>query len=57
VIWRQIGVWTLLATLVSTPGIKQLADTAYNRFADYRFARLGHCQIAANGAPPRKGTS
>ena len=57
VIWRQIGVWKLLAILVSTPGIKQLADTAYNRFADYRFARLDHCQIAANGAVPRKGTS
>jgi len=31
---------------VGLPIIRQIAAMVYNRFADYRFARLAHCQIA-----------
>ncbi len=50
-IWRQLGLkWRLLAMIVSLPGICLLLDCAYSRFADYRFARLSHCQAAATGS-------
>ena len=45
IIWRQLPWWHLLATLIALPVIRQLASMAYDRFADYRFARLPHCQI------------
>jgi len=45
-IWRQLDYWWLLAGLVSIPGIKACARFCYRRFADYRFARLTHCQLA-----------
>ena len=44
-IWRQLPRWRLLAFLVSLPIIRQLSSVAYNRFADYRFAKLPHCQV------------
>jgi predicted DCC family thiol-disulfide oxidoreductase YuxK len=46
VIWQQLRYWRFLATLVSMPIIRQIAVMVYNRFADYRFAKLAHCQIA-----------
>ena len=46
VIWQQLRYWRFLAVLVGLPIIRQIAAMVYNRFADYRFARLAHCQIA-----------
>jgi predicted DCC family thiol-disulfide oxidoreductase YuxK len=46
VIWRKLRYWWILAVLVGLPGVKQLARLIYNRFANYRFTRLAHCQIA-----------
>ena len=37
-----------LAILVSLPVVRYIAAMLYNRFADYRFARLEHCQISVN---------
>ncbi len=54
VIWRQIGCLEALRRYWCRPGVKQLADTAYNRFADYRFARLDHCQIAGKWCMPER---
>jgi predicted DCC family thiol-disulfide oxidoreductase YuxK len=52
VIWRHLPQWRLLAVILSLPGVKQVADGLYNRFADYRFARLTHCQMAAGTTMP-----
>ena len=49
-IWQQLSYWRMLGFVVSLPVIRQLAGWAYNRFADYRFSRLEHCQIAADDA-------
>ena len=46
VIWQQLRYWRFLAVLVGLPIIRQIAAMVYNRFADYRFAKLAHCQIA-----------
>ena len=48
VIWRQLRYWKILAAFVGVPFVRYTAITVYNRFADYRFARLDHCQIAQN---------
>lgn len=45
-IWRRLRYWGVLAWFVSLPGVRQLARAAYRRFADRRFQRLGHCQLA-----------
>ena len=45
-IWRHLPYWQWLAPLVALPGIFHIADFLYRRFADYRFTRLPHCQIA-----------
>lgn len=44
-IWQQLPRWKLLAVIVNLPLCRQLAEQLYNRFADYRFARLPHCQV------------
>jgi predicted DCC family thiol-disulfide oxidoreductase YuxK len=44
--WRQIRGWKLLAMLVALPGIRQITDMAYRMFAERRFNRLKHCQLA-----------
>jgi len=49
-IWRSLPYWRLLGMVVGLPGIRQFAQLVYNRFADYRFSRLAHCQIAVNDA-------
>ena len=46
VIWQQLRYWRFLAVLVGLPMIRQIASLVYNRFADYRFSKLAHCQIA-----------
>ena len=44
-IWRALRYWALLGWLVRLPLVKQVAELAYNRFADYRFKKLPHCQV------------
>ena len=46
VIWQQLRYWRFLAVLVGLPIIRQIAAMVYTRFADYRFTKLAHCQIA-----------
>ena len=45
-IWRQLQRWKVLAMIVSLPLIRQLANITYGAFANWRFKRLEHCQIA-----------
>ena len=47
-IWRQIPRWRILGRIVALPLIRPLADSLYRLFADWRFRRLSHCQIARN---------
>lgn len=46
-IWKQLKRWRVLALLVGLPIIRQIADMAYRTFANWRFKRLEHCQLAA----------
>jgi len=46
VIWKQLKGWRLLAIFVSLPIIKQIINFAYRIFANWRFKRLKHCQLA-----------
>merc|ERR1711997_1108967 len=46
-IWSQLNRWRLLAKIVSLPGIRQVAGVSYTFFANKRFDKLEHCQIAA----------
>ena len=48
VIWKHLRYWRLLAAFVGLPIIRHIAAALYNRFADFRFDRLAHCQIAKN---------
>ena len=48
VLWRQFPRWRWLARLVSTPGIKHLAELVYRVFAHYRFKHSAHCRLAAD---------
>lgn len=47
-IWKQLPRWRTLAFLVSLPIIHSLATFLYKHFANWRFQRLTHCQIAAS---------
>ena len=49
-IWQGLNYWRYLAMIVNLPFLKPLAVFAYDRFADYRFSRLTHCQIAVRNA-------
>jgi predicted DCC family thiol-disulfide oxidoreductase YuxK len=46
VIWSFLPNWRYLAFLMKLPFILSLADYVYNKFADKRFERLKHCQVA-----------
>ena len=46
-IWKQLRRWRVLAFLVGLPIIRQIANTAYLTFANWRFKKLEHCQLAA----------
>jgi predicted DCC family thiol-disulfide oxidoreductase YuxK len=46
-IWKQLKRWRLLATLISLPIAYQLTKLVYITFANWRFKRLKHCQLAA----------
>jgi len=45
-----LNYWRYLAMIVNLPFLKPLAAFTYDRFADYRFSRLTHCQLAARTA-------
>ncbi|MDG1287980.1 MAG: DUF393 domain-containing protein [Rickettsiales bacterium] len=45
-IWKQLKRWRILAALVSLPIIRQIANAVYKLFANVRFKRLAHCQLA-----------
>jgi predicted DCC family thiol-disulfide oxidoreductase YuxK len=49
-IWQGLNYWRYLAMIVNLPFLKPLAAFTYDRFADYRFSRLTHCQLAARTA-------
>ena len=46
-IWSQLDRWRVLGWLVSLPPVRKVADLLYLAFADKRFKKLEHCQIAA----------
>lgn len=52
-IWKQLKRWRYLAIVISLPLIRQSADLAYRLFANWRFNRLEHCQLAAKQEKPR----
>ena len=45
-IWKQMKRWRILAAIVNFPFIRFLANIAYHCFANWRFKRLSHCQLA-----------
>lgn len=47
VIWKQLPRFKILGFLASLPLIHIILNYAYNRFADWRFARLDHCKLAS----------
>ena len=49
-IWHGLNYWRYLAMIINLPLLQQVAAFAYDRFADYRFSRLTHCQTAARNA-------
>lgn len=46
VIWAELRWWNVLAVITGLPGVRQVAERAYEVFARRRFARLEHCQLA-----------
>merc|ERR1719189_2026989 len=46
-IWSQLNRWHILAKIISLPGIRHIAGIAYTFFANKRFEKLEHCQLAA----------
>ena len=48
IIWNQLRYWRLLAAVVGLPIIRPIVNALYNKFADFRFAKLAHCRVAKN---------
>ena len=46
-IWQGLNNWKYLALIFKLPLLKTIASVVYDRFADYRFSRLTHCQLAS----------
>ncbi len=44
-IWRNLPYFKYLNYIISLPGIYQLANIVYGKFAKYRFKNLEHCRI------------
>ena len=44
-IWRNLPYFKYINYVISLPGIYQLANFIYDKFAKYRFKKLKHCQI------------
>ena len=45
-IWKQLKRWRVLAILVRLPLLYQMTKILYYFFANWRFKRLQHCQLA-----------
>lgn len=45
-IWKQLRRWKVLAFIFSLPIIQEVVNIIYRMFANWRFKRLKHCQIA-----------
>lgn len=45
-IWKQLQRWRLLAKVVELPIVRRSTGMAYRAFANWRFSRLEHCQLA-----------
>ena len=46
-IWNHLKYWKVLSILVRAPIIYSIVKIAYKLFANYRFKKLTHCQIAS----------
>ena len=46
-IWDKLKYWKILSILVRTPIIYSIAKITYKLFANYRFKKLAHCQMAS----------
>ncbi|MEP3045444.1 MAG: DUF393 domain-containing protein [Roseibium sp.] len=44
--WGQFSGWSLIARLLSLPGVHTLAGRLYRKFAQYRFSKYPHCQAS-----------
>ena len=47
IIWAQLKYWKVLSILVKTPIVYTIAKITYKLFANYRFKKLTHCQMAS----------
>ena len=46
-IWDQLKFWNLLSFVIKLPLIYQFTKLLYKLFANYRFKKLIHCQLAS----------
>ena len=46
-IWDKLKYWKILSILIRTPIIYSIAKITYKLFANYRFKKLAHCQVAS----------
>ena len=46
-IWNNLKYWKILSILVKIPIIYSVAKITYKLFANYRFKKLAHCQMAS----------
>ena len=44
-IWRNLPYFKYVNYVISLPGVYQLANIIYEKFAKYRFKNLEHCQV------------
>ena len=47
VIWSQIKLWSLVASIASLPIINLVLKKSYNWFADWKFRRSPHCSLVS----------
>ena len=46
-IWSHLKHWKILSVLVRAPFIYSISKIIYKLFANYRFKKLSHCQMAS----------
>ena len=46
-IWKSLPKWSILGHIISFPIIRNLTKIFYMRFANYRFRKNKHCQLAS----------
>ena len=47
VIWKRLPKWKILGHIISLPIIRNLTKIVYTQFANYRFKKNKHCQLAS----------